>query len=424
VKKQLFITISAVLVFGVGSMGLLAVEAAQTDTMANSEPSRELMDSGIVEEVSSEDLEFYGFTDAEEGSVAGENRFPIRASLTMESYYDSNIFLTDGGETDDFIFELRPRIFYETGDGSAEHYFTVGYAPRFTFFVENSGEDSISHGGFAGYTYTGAKLEFEANHRSAQVEGANNDVGRRVTRNEHQTTFEASYLLSDKFSVDGSAEQFLRFYDSLNNYHNWTADTFLMYQLFPKVKVGLGPKIGWVDIENSPNQSFQQALARVTYEPSPKLVLDAAFGAEFRQYQDPLGADDRITPAASLGLEWLPFDSTAVELEIYRNVSPSVSIIGSNFVATGVRTDLRQRFLQKFYFNLGGGFEHADYRSSLAGGTNPREDYFWFVRPSVDYDFFEYGSASVFFMYEDNVATNSPSDFVRHSVGVQLTFSY
>jgi len=406
--------------FFCGLVSAVAVEPTRVDSVDPARDSRLSAQPGVVEEISASDLAFYGLATDE----TTEGGFEMHASLVLDAYYDSNVFLDGSGEVDDFIWELRPKLWIEnTTLGESVHYFSLYYDPDFIFFTDLSDEDSINQSGGGEYVFTGDKLTFSLGHRSAEIEGANFDINRRTNRQEHTTNLRAEYQLTSKVLLEASAVQALRFFDELRNFHSWTGEAFALYEVLPKVRVGLGSKFGWVDIEDAPNQSFQQALLRIRYDPSPKLSFTGNVGAEFRQYQDPFGVDDRITPAVSLGMVWTPYDSTTFTLTGYRNVSPSNTIIGSNFVASGFRASIRQRFFQKYFYTLSGGYENADYRPTLRGTTNDRIDDYLTIKNALDYDFWEYGSVQLYHLFEQNF-TNSLSDFVRQQVGVQLTFEY
>ncbi|MEM6821292.1 MAG: hypothetical protein AAF558_05065 [Verrucomicrobiota bacterium] len=382
--------------------------------------SDDLTQRGIVEEISAEDLEYYGLVE--------EEKFPIRANLDIDAYYDSNVFLRDEGTAagieDDFVWEVRPEIYYQTSEpGTSEHYFRVYYDPDFILFTNLSDENAISQSGGGDYLFQGDRSLFGFSHKTFETDGANADIGARTNRTQHDTNLYGEYQFTDKFTVEAALGQSLAFYQEIRDRHTWTGEVYALYEVLPKVRMGIGTKIGFVDIQAAPNQSYQQALYRVIYEPSEKIQLNASVGAEFRQYQGPLGWEDRVTPAASLGLVWSPFDSSTFTLTGYRNVTASNSIIGANYVATGFDAAWRQRFFQKFYYTLGGGFEHSDYRPTVVGTVNNRRDNYYFVRNSLDYDFVKYASVSIYHKIEQNF-TNSPSSFDRQQVGIAVNLSY
>ncbi len=413
-KFKLYTSIAAVALWTATS--IYAVEVTRTEETDPSIPSGSILQDGIVEEVSASDLEFYG--------LSQDERYPIEASVRVRSYYDSNVFLRNNNKIDDFMWEVQPSIAYENtrNPGDAANYFTIGYDPTFIFFSTLSGQDSINHSGFAKYVYTSDKGNVTFSHRSAQADGANADIGQRVNRLTHTSIISGEYQATGKILLQASGKQSLGYYETLRDLHQWSVDGFALYEVLPKVKLGLGTEIGWVDIAGSPNQTYQQGLVKLVYDPSSKLQVVAKGGADFRQYQNPLGADDRVTPAMSLGFNWTPFDSTTVSVNGYRNISASNSVAASNYVATGFRASVKQRLIQKIHYTLGGGYENSDYRSTLRGGTNNRDDDYYFITNSLDYDFYKHGSVKLFHKYEDNSSSASPFD--RQELGIEVTLKY
>ncbi|MEM1157496.1 MAG: outer membrane beta-barrel protein [Verrucomicrobiota bacterium] len=396
----------------------LAIETVQTDSTDPAAEAQSLLQDGIVEEVSAEDFDYYGFTP--------EEKFPIRARLRLEGYYDSNIFTVDTGKTDDFVWEIQPDVYYELGSAGSTHNLVLGYNPTFFIFTDNSSENAFNNGGYGRYTYTADKTVLGISHSTAEVDGANSDVGARVSRTEHLTRIFGNYQYSEKLVFEGEAGQSLRYYDlaTLADYHDWYGQGFFLYEVSPKIQLGLGTKFGFVDIGLGPNQTYQQALIKMVYAASEKLQFTASAGAEFRQYQDPRGWEDRVTPAASLGLGWTPFDSTEYTMTVFRNISPSISIIGANSITTGFNSKIRQRLLNKVFYSLSGGFNYAEYRPTVVGTVNNREDFYFNVRNALEYKAFKYGSIGIYYEYQDNSTLNAGSDFVRHVTGVQVNLEY
>lgn len=375
----------------------------------------------IVQEVDSSELDYYGITTGDDG-----DRFPIRASLGVSGYYDDNVFISDGGERDDFVWELNPSIGYESSDPEDRktHFVTAVYDPIWRLFTSIDGISSYNNRGFGQYIYTGEKTSLEIFHRSEEFSEASRDFAGRTEGNRHNTKVGFGYDFTEKMSVLATGNQYLSFYDSnnLNSRHNWFVDAFLLYEVLPKLKVGLGPRLGWEDIQGSPNQMYQQGLFRAIYNPTEKLQIDGSVGAEVRQYQSPLGRDDRVTPALSLEVTWLPFDSTEISLEGYRNNNGSVSFGGQNTESTGFEAGITQRFLQRFFYTLSGGYEYTEYVRSANGVAANREDDYFFVRNELNYQFVEWFNAGVF--HEINVNESNRADFVRNRVGFNVIFQY
>ena len=69
------------------------------------------------------------------------------------------------------------------------------------------------------------------------------------------------------------------------------AENWFTYQIAPKTKVSLGSRLGLVNVESSPTQTFEQLVGRVTYAPGAKLGFNADGGVEWRQFGRGRGGD-------------------------------------------------------------------------------------------------------------------------------------
>jgi hypothetical protein len=402
-------------IVGLGVIGTMVIGVAGSDA-AIENMERQF----LVDDISPEDLDYYGLNQAPD-----EDRF-FRAYFTFDSFFDSNIFLSNTNEQSDWVNQLRPGIELFTNQSplNAEHYFEFGYSPEFILFLDNDEENTINHFANALYRYNARKGFLEASHDFALVEAADRDVGNRTAINRHHSKILGEYTITDKLGFMGDAAQVLRYYDNQNDRHSWHVGGFLMYQIFPKTKVGVGTKIGWLDIQNSPNQTYQQALGRIIWEPSSKVTLDARFGADFRDFHQGNARGDRTSPAGSLEAIWRPFAKTAMSLMGYYNVEGSSAINNSNFDVVGFQAKIRQNVSDKVAVLLLGGYENADYYSTLQGFTSNREDDYFFIRGSVLWQPCDWVSVEPFYRYSNNDSSLTFNAFDRHQAGIQATFEY
>jgi len=396
--------------------GLMGLAVGASTSLAAENLDRQL----LVDNIAPDDMDYYGLEQAPE-----ENRF-VRATFSWDSFFDSNIFLDNTNEQGDWVNSLRPGIEFFTNQSplDAEHYFQAGYDAEFLLFMENDSENSINHRANALYRYNASKGFIQASHDFAKVEGADRDIGNRTEVLSQNTIIRGEYELTRKIRFYGDANQRLRYYDNQNDRHNWHLGGFLMYQVLPKTKIGLGTKVGWVDIQNSPNQTYQQALGRIIWEPTGKLTVDARFGADFREFHQLNARGSRVSPAGSLELRWDPLAKTMASLTAYYNVEGSSFINNSNFDAVGIQAKIRQNFSEKVSAILQGGYENADYYATTNNFTSNREDDYGFVRGSIIWEPYEWLSVEPFYRFSTNDSSIATSSFDRHQTGVQATLTY
>jgi hypothetical protein len=200
---------------------------------------------------------------------------------------------------------------------------------------------------------------------------------------------------------------------------------FWLYQVAPKLVLGLGPEFGWLDVQGNPNQTYQRATARLQYQATEKISITARAGAEFRQYQNTgVGGNDDIYPVMSIQATYKPFDGTELGLSVYRRVTASSVVAQQNYISTGFSANLRQRFLQKYYFSLVGGFENSDYESTANNVLANRDDDYFFIRPGFDWDVTTWWTLTAFYEFRENNSTTVTNEFTNNQVGIQTTFRY
>jgi hypothetical protein len=140
-----------------------------------------------------------------------------------------------------------------------------------------------------------------------------------------------------------------------------------LYQLLPKLSLGLGPRIGFDDITSEANQSFQAGLAHLQFAASGKVSFTAAAGAELREFQSNAEAE-KVTPILKASAFYHPFDSTTIELDGNRHRIVSNGQPGTDYTASAGTLSIKQRFFQVVYASVSGGYEEDEYSGALGNG--------------------------------------------------------
>ncbi|MGF1678503.1 MAG: outer membrane beta-barrel protein [Candidatus Methylacidiphilales bacterium] len=401
----------------VGSGLLSAQESTVVRDTLPSETSAVATQQLLLQEISSEDLKYYGLEE--------KTRRMLTASLLVSGVYDSNIFISDGNETDDFIWTLAPTITFEPEhiQSSNPHYFKAVYNPKLQFFTYKDTEDTIEHAGLASYLYKGEVVTFNAKHESGTESGPTRDVGTRTNRDVHNSQITLNVDLAEKWSILLDNQQRLAFYTKQNDHHVWTTEGFVLYRPAKNLLLGVGPKLGWTDVTGGPNQDFQQGLARISYAPHPDWSFDLTGGFEVRSFQDPAGVGTRVTPVYQSNITYRVFPQTNLFLSGYRQVRSSTGLNATNFITTGGRVGIGQNITRKLQYIGTYGLEHADYyNTSTTQFSRARDDFFQFTSHDLNYRYNEYlsfGMNYTWMLNDSNVA-----DFVSHRVGLSTTFTY
>ncbi|MCE0497059.1 MAG: outer membrane beta-barrel protein [Methylacidiphilales bacterium] len=353
---------------------------------------------------------------------------PILFIATVSEVYDDNIFVQPN-KVSDFITQISLLGEYKIGNDKAidASYFDIFYAPSVDIYADHSGQDSFNQRAGLLYQYRFSKLALGLEQTYARESATSAAAGNLVTSSVYVTKASADYNYSDKLSVIGDFTQTLTDYETAGfSYSNeWAADAYFLYQLDPKLSIGFGPTVGWLDLGyGAPSQTYQQMLARVNYLYSGKLSFNLSAGAEVREYSGSV-TGDTVEPVFSLSGTYQPFINTNITLVGQRQFDPSYNFYGQDYIATSVSLIGRQRFLQKFYYNVGFGYENDSYQGAGIDLTGPaRDDDYYYATTGFDWDPNSWLKASIFYKYQKDDSSFSNFSFTDNQVGVSASFSY
>src|SRR5262249_25503516 len=151
------------------------------------------------------------------------NRFKYNLRLDLTALYDTNIFISNTNRVADYEFTITPGITMGFGDvfRRKTNYIRLDYAPSFQLFARNPSQNNVGQSFLLDGLYNSGKATWRFAQSIQVLNGADTDVGTRVTRQLYATTIGVSYLVSDKTFVDFSGNFAYTHYD--NELDNWTA---------------------------------------------------------------------------------------------------------------------------------------------------------------------------------------------------------
>jgi hypothetical protein len=274
----------------------------------------------------------------DEAVSATENKFHYGFRLTLRGVYDDNIFLSDTFKEHDYYFAIEPGLTIGYGDivERQENYIRLDYAPSIFLFADHSESNSAQHlirlegqHRFSKLTLTFSQdvQILDGTNLSAVGTGStpsiNLDAGGTAAVDVYNSIVNFAYELSGKTFLSGGLT--FGVWDYQNNLissSSFSGNLYFNYNYSPKLVIGVGGVGGynWVD-SPSPNETFEQANVRVTYQLTGKISLNASAGLEFRQSED--NSSDRTSPVYELGASYQPFDGTTISLRGSRHTMNS-----------------------------------------------------------------------------------------------------
>ena len=327
----------------------------------------------------------------------------IRPILSTGVTFDDNIFITNSNRKGDFIFNINAGFALEFGDyrNMEDNYLLLEYLATAFFFNRYTSQNSFDQAASLVGQYRFENLAVQAESRYQSLSGAERQVGAFTDRSIFFNAFRMIYDYSEKTSMDFEANQRTSYYpQNLSSYY-YEAKGGFNYALFPKTLIGLEGILGLAQVQESPDMWYQTLNGRLDYAISGKTMVKASGGVQFNEYVGG-GEPLRMIPVFSLGAEYLLFTKTRLSLVAYRNLQASASLAGQDYIATGGELGLTQEFASKFEIGVTTGYENDTYVANTTSTDATRVDNFFFIRPSISYNFLKYMKASLSYEYRTN----------------------
>jgi hypothetical protein len=358
---------------------------------------------------------------------------------------DDNVFIQPTDRQKDVYFTLTPGVAVGWGNyekevkalGEFEHYFEVPdfelntelqnfafakYSPTFTLFSNLVGEDAFDQDALLVGRWEFTRLTLGARVHYQTLSDADEDVGTRTKRQILKSAVTSLYDLSEKTSLEFNVTNDTYNYKTQQDYTETVVEDWINYQWLPKTRVSLGERVGFLQVENSPSQTYEQVRVRAVYNATGKLGITLSGGEEFRQVKG--GNGTNLYSVFSFGASYTPFEGTMIAASAFRENSPSVTGPDENITSTGISALIKQRFFQRFYFEVEGSYRNAEYRSSLTGSTSGRTDDYISAKSSISFDITKHLSAQSAYEYRRDDSSQSGSGYVENLVTVQLNLQF
>ena len=252
-----------------------------------------------------------------------------------------------------------------------------------------------------------------------------NTPGTLINRDIFTTIARANYIYSDQLSTYGTLTQTVNKYISTSYTDNteWLADYYFLYQLFPKLSIGLGPRIGFDDVDQEPNQSFQAGLVHFYFLATGKFTLAGAGGAEIREFEDDASAT-KVTPIVEGTATYTPFDSMTVTLDGERHRIVANGQPGSDYTASVGTLSVRQRFFQVVFLTVAGGYENDQYSGTAFTGAKARDDDIFFMTAGLEWTSFRGLTVDAGYEYLRDASNLKAFTFTENRFKVSATVKY
>src|SRR6266480_660342 len=423
---------------------ILAQEAVGTAAAPNSQPVTEIgADSNAPTLNPTADSNLHTTTDVRNEVSADPRRFQYGFQVTMRGVYDDNINISQTAHVSDYYFTIEPVLTLGLGDitGHEDNYIRLDYAPSLFLFLDHSEDDAVQQLIHLEGQHRFARLTLTLAEEVAILDGtdlrtlsdvsspgghANLDVSGRTKFQTYNTRIGASYDLTGKTFLSSGIDSLVTEYDSasLISSQMFSGNLFINYHYSEKIVVGVGGTGGldFVDAPN-PDQSFEQANVRASYQATGKISLNFSVGVEFRQFENN-SRGEYISPVFELNATYQPFDGTSMTLSGSRRTYNSGVLAGQDFAGTTITAGLRRRLVQRFYFAVSAGYQNSDYFSTVSGVMANRQDNYYFIQPALDFSITRFWTIGGYYLHRQNDSSSQLFKFDDNQVGVRTALTF
>ncbi|MGC8829192.1 MAG: hypothetical protein ACP5TE_05390 [Verrucomicrobiia bacterium] len=369
--------------------------------------------------------------------------------LGFQSVYNDNIYVSTKNPISDLIWTFSPGIFAVAGDkdyaiDSRAAGRTVGptrtsiitdpeywpgklayidYSAAINQYTSHSDQNNTDHrvSGYFFYPFTKSLLEFKQDYSKIYTEVL--EATRRVPQTAYDTSLTFGMQTGAKSSIEStltrSSTDYQRQYNFVS-YADYRLDNWFNWQYTPKLNLAAGFAVGLYDIENQPNQTYEQFRLRARYHILERLWTDGSVGIQLRQF----GTDRPSTtePVFSISASYAPREKTILSIGLNRSEYASV-YSGYNYISTSVGAGIYQRIANRYSVSLGGGYNHITYLGTFAGATINRSDDYYYA--SLQFTMLIAKHLDGSFFYRHSTAEyGTGATYSNNKVGIQLTWSY
>jgi hypothetical protein len=327
------------------------------------------------------------------------------------------------------IQEISPGLLLDVGA-----HWTLNYTPTLRLYSNNHFPDATDELAELDGNTAYRDWAFKLSQKYAATSAPLLETEALTEQVNYLTVLQVSRQLGSHLSAQVSLNQNFRSASeafSSQDIREWSITGGLNYQFWSRFGVGLSGAAGYDLITPGADMKFEQVQGTMNWQPGDKLTLSASAGMEDRE----LLGTQIVNPIFSGSITYRPWEPTAASLNAARSVSPSY-FQNDVIVVTSISATLRQQFLQKFSFEVSGGytttpfvgFQRISNTNALTFNGAPltafsqttRQDNSTFFRLSLTCPLLKKGTATLFYQESDTTSGLSAFALTSTQVGIEL----
>ena len=375
------------------------------------------------------------------GPVASEENQPfkfgpliIKPNIFYQFIYGNGIQSSPGSQQNTVVQQLSPGVVIEAGP-----HWTLNYTPTFNFYSSDAFRNTINQSVLLQWGTTWRNWFVSASQGYAYTDDPQIETGGQTEQQTYSTALNAVYQINEKLSVNLGLNQTFNDYGQnsstnlalgIANSRSWSTMNWLNDQFWPRLSAGIGLALGYNQQQDSPDSTFQQYQAQISWRVTDKISFQLSGGLEDQEYLSG-GESGTLTPIFSGSAQYQPFEQTRISITANRTVNTS-AFANQNVESTSILGDFNQRLFGGPSLDLSGGYSSANYIATAAlGGANSRNDDIYSFNARLSCPFPKRGTIAIFYQYSKTSSTQSGFvtgslgfGYSSNQVGFDISYSY
>jgi hypothetical protein len=293
------------------------------------------------------------------GGIKGDFSYTLRT----ESEYNSNFFLTDGNEEDEFSFQVTPTVRYTSDpEGGAAVTFSAYYNPTFRAYLDNSDLNDFDHNGYATLRIEGSRTAVSMYGRFAEVSGTDRLTGDFVDGTVFTGGIRATRQIAPRTSLFASWTGSVSDYDSSTNIgaEIYTTSFGGLWQATERFQIGSSLRYIVRESDNIDSVDSWALLMEARYQLGERIWLSASLGPEFSNDSGVDGDESSIRLTGDLNARYVISERLTWTTNLRSASVPSPN--ETNYLVNDIRlsTALQRRFVRG-WLSTGLEYNFSDY---------------------------------------------------------------
>jgi hypothetical protein len=299
--------------------------------------------------------------DADSGRAIEMGQIRLRPLLSARYVQADDLPIGSGLRINTNIITVNAGLTAELGQ-----HWSVSFNPTWINYSSNLMESTVNHS----FALNGATLVNDWDLQLSQSYLSSNDViaetAAQTEQETWQTTLSAASKVGQHSRYEGSfgySKQDATLDTLPSASESWTTAHWLKNQFTPRLNVGLGVNLGWVELSQRPDTRYHQYLGRIEWQPIEKINVNLEGGMDNRYTT----GSSQSSPTLKAALDYRPFAQTSISLSYSQVTEDSVYEVRQG-ESKGWSIALNQRLLGKLQLNLNyqdSSREYTDFGTSV-----------------------------------------------------------